>query len=71
VIGLEYRLAFTSLPETFSSFPRYVPGRAKRTGFYDVMLRGMVSRILLSDPSFRPLKEPLDPPATRTSVARD
>jgi len=71
VIGLEYRLAFTSLPETFASFPRYVPGRAKRTGFYDVMLRGMVSRILLSDPSMRPLKEPLDPPPTRTTVARD
>ena len=71
VIGLEYRLAFTSLPESFASFPRYVPGRAKRTGFYDVMLRGMVSRILLSDPAFRPLKEPLDPLPTRIGVARD
>jgi hypothetical protein len=71
VIGLEYRLAFTSLPESFASFPRYVPGRAKRTGFYDVMLRGMVSRVLLSDPGFRPLETPLDPPATRTTVTRD
>lgn len=71
VVGLEYRLAFTSLPETFASFPRYVPGRAKRMGFYDVMLCGMVSRILLSDPSLRPLKEPLDPPVTRTTVTRD
>jgi len=71
VIGLEYRLAFTSLPETFGRFPRFVPGRAKRTGFYDVMLRGMVSRILLSDPSYRPLKEPLDQALTRTTVAHD
>ena len=28
--------------------------------FYNVMLRGMVSRILLSDPSYRPLSAPLD-----------
>ncbi|MCK6459939.1 MAG: tetratricopeptide repeat protein [Planctomycetes bacterium] len=71
VVGLEYRLAFTSLPETFPSFPRYVPGRAKRTGFYDVMLRGMVSRLLLSDPGFRPLREPLAAPVTPASAARD
>ncbi len=71
VIGLEYRLAYTSLPETFGRFPRYVPGRPKRTGFFDVMLRGMVSRLLISDPSYRPLREPLDPPATRASAARD
>ncbi|MFI5401809.1 MAG: tol-pal system YbgF family protein [Planctomycetota bacterium] len=71
VIGLEYRLACTSLPETYPGFPRFVPGRAKRTSFYDVMLRGMISRILLSDPAFRPLEEPLDPPATRATVARD
>jgi len=71
VIGLEYRLAFTSLPETFARFPRYVAGRPKRMGFFDVMLRGMVSRLLLSDPAFRPLKEPLDPPATRASAALD
>jgi tetratricopeptide (TPR) repeat protein len=71
VIGLEYRLAFTSLPETFASFPLNVPGRAKRTGYYDIMLRGMVSRILLSDPSFRPLREPLDPAPARTTATRD
>jgi hypothetical protein len=71
VIGLEYRLAFTSLPETFASFPRHVPGRAKRTSFYDVMLRGMVSRILLGDPGFRPLKEPSETSPIRASVALD
>jgi len=71
VAGLEYRLAFTSLPETYGGFPRYVPGRRKRMGFYDVMLRGMVSRLLLSDPSLRPLREPLDPPATRARAVLD
>jgi hypothetical protein len=71
VIGLEYRLAFTSLSESFASFPRYVPGRAKRMGFYDVMLRGMVSRILIGDPAYRPLDAPLDPEPTRTTVVRD
>ncbi|MHC4932325.1 MAG: hypothetical protein ACYTGV_09065, partial [Planctomycetota bacterium] len=62
VATYQYRLAFTSLAETFRSFPRYEPGRRKRMGYYDVMLRGMVSRLLLSDPSFRPLVEPLATP---------
>jgi hypothetical protein len=70
VIGYQYRLAFTSLPD-LARFPRYMPGRVKRTGFFDVMLRGMVSRILLSDPSLRAVAEPLDPPALRTTAARD
>ena len=32
------------------------------------MLRGLVSRILISDPSFRPLRKPLDPPATEVTT---
>jgi hypothetical protein len=40
-------------------------------GFYDVMLRGMVSRILLSDPSYRPLLEPLDARPDTTAAAWD
>jgi hypothetical protein len=71
VMGYQYRLAFTSLPADYEGFPRYIPGHRKRTGFYDVMLRGMVSRILLSDPSFRPLMSPLEKPATAVEVARD
>ncbi|MHC4222444.1 MAG: tetratricopeptide repeat protein [Planctomycetota bacterium] len=67
VATYQYRLAFTSLAETFASFPRYEPGRRKRMGFYDVMLRGMVSRLLLSDPSFRPLDGPLEKPHVKTS----
>ena len=35
------------------------------------MLRGMVSRLLLSDPSYRPLPRPLDPPRHRVTVAAD
>jgi hypothetical protein len=71
VIGYQYRLAFTSVYADFTKFPRYVPGHGKRMGFYDVMLRGMVSRLLLSDPSFRPLHEPLDEPAHVATVAYD
>ena len=70
-IGHQYRLAFTSLPSDFEGFPRYVPGARKRMSFYDVMLRGMVSRILLSDPAFRPLRAPLDPPSTALEVRHD
>jgi len=71
VIGYQYRLAFTSVYADFTKFPRYVPGHGKRMGFYDVMLRGMVSRILLSDPSYRPLKEPLDEPAHEAALTFD
>lgn len=71
VIGYQYRLAFTSVYADFTKFPRYVPGNGKRMSFYDVMLRGMVSRLLLSDPSFRPLKEPLDEPAHSATVVYD
>jgi TolA-binding protein len=69
VIGSTYRLAFTSLDETYPGFPRYKAGVAKRMGFYDVMLRGLVARILVGDPSSRPLAAPLDPPhAAETAV---
>ncbi|MHC4862081.1 MAG: tetratricopeptide repeat protein, partial [Planctomycetota bacterium] len=71
VVGYQYRLVFASLPETYSGFPRYLPGHAKRTGFHDVMLRGMTSRILISDPSYRPLAEPLDSPFLATTAEVD
>ncbi|MHC4955456.1 MAG: hypothetical protein ACYTGZ_16510 [Planctomycetota bacterium] len=69
VIGEQYRLAFTSLPANFAGFPRYRPGRKKNMSFYWVMMRGAISRLLLSDPSFRPLKQPLTKPALETTVA--
>jgi hypothetical protein len=68
VVGHSYRLAFTSLPATFGGFPRYKPGVAKRMGFYDVMLRGLVSRLLVGDPSFRPLHEPLETPSVTAAA---
>jgi hypothetical protein len=68
VIGHQYRLAFTSLPATYGGFPRYKPGVAKRMGFYDVMLRGAVARLLLGDPAYKPLKEPLAEPTTATTL---
>ncbi|MCZ6572063.1 MAG: hypothetical protein O7C98_02730 [Planctomycetota bacterium] len=71
VIGYQYRLAFTSLPTDFKGFPRYVPGKRKLMSFYNVMLRGMVSRILLSDPAYRPLSAPLDEPATVVATRYD
>lgn len=71
VIGYQYRLAFTSVYADFTKFPRYVPGNRKRTSFYDVMLRGMVSRLLLSDPSYRPLTKPLEEPAHTSSLVYD
>jgi hypothetical protein len=71
VIGHQYRLAFVSLPESFEKFPRYIPGAKKRMSFYDVMLRGMVSRILISDPCYRPLKRPLDQPVDEAEVKWD
>ncbi len=71
VIGLQYRLAFTSLPTDFAGFPRYRPGRKKRMSFYWVMLRGAVSRLLVSDPSYRPLRTPIDKPAQRVQVTHN
>jgi hypothetical protein len=71
VIGYQYRLAFTSLLADFEKFPRQNPGQRKRMSFYNVMLRGMVSRLLLSDPSYRPLRKPLEPPRHKVTVAED
>lgn len=71
VVGYSYRLAFLSLYDEFTTFPRYVPGNRKLMSFYRVMLRGLVSRILISDPSFRPLRKPLDPPATEVTTRID
>lgn len=68
VIGYEYRLVFTSLRESFEAFPRYRPGTAKNKSFYSVMLRGQTSRILYSDPSYRPLHAPLVKPTQRVAV---
>ncbi len=70
-IGHQYRLIFTSLRESFKSFPRYTPGAAKNKSFYSVMLRGQTSRILLSDPMYRPLHGPLTKPSLRTTVTED
>lgn len=68
VIGYQYRLTFTSLREAFETFPRYTPGERKNKTFYHVMLRGQTSRILISDPSYRPLAKPLTKPSQRWSV---
>ncbi len=70
-IGYQYRLAFMSLPPDFTRFPRQKHMFKKRMGFYDVMLRGMVSRVLLSDPSFRPLAKPLDERSDEAEVVYD
>ncbi len=69
VIGQQYRLAFTSLAATYGGFPRYRVGVAKRMGFYDVMLRGAVARLLIGDPSCKPLKLPLSQPTTASTFA--
>jgi hypothetical protein len=71
VIGRTYRLAFTSVPDDFDGFPRYVPGARKRMGFTDVMLRGAVSRLLIGDPSLRPLGKPLDEPSSAVETSLD
>ncbi len=63
VIGHQYRTVFTSLPANFKAFRRYRLGVTKDTSFYRVMLRGAVSRLLIGDPSLRPLAAPVDEPA--------
>ena len=70
VLGHQYRLAFTSLPVGYT-FPRYRAGVRKRMGFYDVMLRGQVSRLLLSDPSFRALEDPVAEPVQESRATRE
>jgi len=70
VIGHTYRSVFTSLKEDYGDFPRYRAGQPRRTYFFDVMLRGWTSRILISDPMYRPLKRPLTGPTARASARR-
>jgi len=70
VIGHTYRSVFTSLKDDYAGFPRYRAGQPRRTYFFDVMLRGWTSRILISDPMYRPLKQPLAGPTTRAGVKR-
>ena len=70
-MGYQYRLAFMSLPPDFTRFPRQKHMFKKRMGFYDVMLRGMVSRVLLSDPSFRPLAKPIDQRSDEAEITYD
>ncbi len=70
-MGYQYRLAFMSLAPDFTRFPRQKNRYKKRMGFYDVMLRGMVSRVLLSDPSYRPLAAPIDERSDEASVVYD
>ena len=43
----------------------------KNKTFFHVMLRGQTSRILLSDPSYRPLTEPLTSPSQTFTVEED
>ena len=71
VIGHQYRLIYTSLRESYERFPRYDPGRAKDKSFYGVMLRGQTSRVLFSDPMYRPLHQPLSSPTIETKVTHD
>jgi len=70
-ITYQYRLAFTSVYADFTKFPRFTPGYRKKMSFYNVMLRGMVSRMLLSDPGYRPLARPLDKPVNVATVERN
>ena len=71
VMSYQYRLVWTSLPEWYEGFPRYTPGKRKDKSFYGVMLRGQTSRILISDPKYRPLHAPLTKPTTETTATRD
>jgi tetratricopeptide (TPR) repeat protein len=70
-IGYQYRLLFATLAETYGAFPRFLPGKPKRTGFFDVMLRGTASRILISDPSYRPLERPISGPTLRAEAIHE
>lgn len=70
-VGIEYRLAYTFLPDGHRSFPRFVPGQGKSMRLEDVMLRGMVSRLLLGDPSLRPLAAPVRARSTESRVEQE
>ncbi len=69
--GLSYRLAFTSLPESFKSLPIQKTGKKRSLELYDVMLRGQLGRALIGDPSVRILDEPSGPATTEASAWRD
>jgi tetratricopeptide (TPR) repeat protein len=68
VTGWTYRSIFMSLPDDYAAFPRYQAGQPRNISFFHVMMRGWASRILISDPSYRPLKRPLTTPTTGTTV---
>ncbi len=70
-IGHQYRLATTSFYADFTRFPRHVNRHKKRMSFYDVMLRGAVSRVLFGDPSLKPITSPLDKPTQTVSLEQD
>ncbi len=70
-VGLSYDLACTSLPETWAGFPRYRVGAGRSQALYDVMLRGLTSRILVGDPAARPFGVPTARPSTETRAALD
>ena len=49
VIGHTYRSIFMSLADDYAGFPRYQAGQPRSISFFNVMLRGWTSRILLGD----------------------
>jgi hypothetical protein len=69
--SLSYRLAFTSLADTWEGMPRQRAGDRRSVDIFDVMLRGQLSRCLVGDPSAPLLAAPLDPPPMPASVRRD
>src|SRR5262249_24900533 len=70
-VSWSYHWAFTSLPESWAGFPRYRVGGPRSLSLYDVMLRGLTSRILVGDPTARPLSAPTARPSTETKAAFD
>ena len=67
-IGFTYRSIFMSLADDYAGFPRYQAGQPRNVSFFSVMLRGWTSRILISDPAYRPLQSPLAAPTTKSSA---
>jgi hypothetical protein len=67
-VGWSYLQTFASLPETWGGFPRYRVGGARSTSLYDVMLRGLTSRLLVGDPVRRPLAAPTAKPSLETAA---
>ncbi len=69
--GLSYRLAMSSLPETWQTMPRHRAGDARSLALFDVMLRGQLSRALIGDPTVRLLAKPLDDESVRGTARID